>query len=188
MYPLQTAQPRYEYNSHLFACIVSYKPHLRCFRIYCSAISAFIGLDWNWCRTLNTTLATHYQLLSQPAGVKEFWTSVKTACRPLLPQIFMTWFPCSAFIGPFSGTRPHSGPVNTRNEIRDGHEMLISGQAWQKITTSWKLPNVVSDLVPCPGLTSLQISILMPDPLNTIYDPLTARPSQPAVNSDIKEV
>ena len=85
MYPLQTAQPRYEYNSHLFACIVSYKPHLRCFRIYCSAISAFIGLDWNWCRTLNTTLASHYQLLSQPAAVKQFWTSVRTLCLQTSP-------------------------------------------------------------------------------------------------------
>ena len=27
---------------HLFACTVSYKPHLRCFRIYCSTISGFI--------------------------------------------------------------------------------------------------------------------------------------------------
>ena len=47
-------------------------------------------IEFKLVQNTELTLATQYQLLSRPAAVKEFSTSVKTLPPDLSPPLFMT--------------------------------------------------------------------------------------------------
>ena len=111
------------YYRQLSACTVSYKPGLRCFRIYCSAISAL--LEW-------TKLVQSGQ---NTALTNQYWAPLPSSCQGVLARC--------------QDSPPDIYDINDFIEARArGQEMVGTWNV--EITTCWKLPNIVSDLLTGP--------------------------------------